>query len=603
MTEPILGIDLGTTNSLAAFVSDTGAEVLENGEFSTLVPSVVTMINGGERLVGEAALAARIEHPQNTFYSFKRFMGRGIADVDEDLSKLPFEVQAGERDNLLLVANGQSYSPEQMSSFVLAQIKQQAEAVLGQPVRKAVITVPAHFDDPQRQATRDAAQIAGLEAVRIINEPTAAAIAYGLEEKTKGKVLVYDFGGGTFDVSILELKEKLFKVIATHGDTQLGGDDMDYLVVDALVSKLGISGDLSPQTKQGLKKVAEQIKMGLTASLEVAVQADLPEAGVNQEVHFTRMDFDQAILPLVEKTLEHVHLALKEADLCVADIEDVVLVGGSTRVPLVREKVEALFGKPPHLNINPDQVVALGAAIQGHLLSGGRRDFLLMDVVPLSLGLETLGGTFSKLIIKNASIPARAKEVFSTSVDNQTGIDLNIYQGEREFVKDCRLLGKFKLSGIPGMPAGLPQVEVSFFVDQNGLLNVTAKELRSEVAAQIELVPSHGLKRSEVSQMIRDSYEQAEQDFNQRNLVEFRAKALAIEAGLVKVWSEAPKYLTPEEITAVSEHRVVLGLAAKAEDPMALKAAIDQMGDLTREFADSIMGAAAKGVLGKEGDS
>jgi len=598
MKELILGIDLGTTNSMAAWVSDHGAEVVENQENTTQTPSVVSLISPEQRLVGKSALAARTQHPQQTFFSFKRFMGRGIADINEDLSKLPFTVKSGDRDNLLLVAGDETYSPEEMSSFVLKEIKAQAEVVLGQPVKKVVITVPAHFDDPQRQATRDAAQLAGLEAVRIINEPTAAAIAYGLEDKAQGLVLVYDFGGGTFDVSILELKDKLFKVVATHGDTLLGGDDMDYMVVQSLARTLGLVGSLDPQTKQGLKKVAEQIKMGLTASLETTVTVELPAVGVNQEVRFKRSEFDQAIRPLVQRSLEHVQQALREADLSVQDIKEVVLVGGSTRVPLVRQMVSEKFDRPLHLNINPDQVVALGAATQGHLLSGGRRDFLLMDVVPLSLGLETLGGTFSKLVIKNASIPARAKEVFSTSADNQTGIDLNIYQGEREFVKDCRLLGKFKLSGIPAMPAGLPQVEVSFFVDQNGLLNVSAKELRSEVSAEIELVPAHGLKRSEVSQMIRDSYEQAEEDFGQRNLVEFRAKAEAIEAGLVKVWADAPKYLSTEEIETIQKHRLVLAEISQGQDPMALKAAIDTMGDLTREFADSIMGDAAKGVLG-----
>ncbi|OGH00225.1 MAG: hypothetical protein A2600_07050 [Candidatus Lambdaproteobacteria bacterium RIFOXYD1_FULL_56_27] len=602
MNELIIGIDLGTTNSMAAKVFDTGAEVIEGGGLSTHTPSVVTFLEDGSRLVGAAALAERVTHPESTFYSFKRFMGRGAKDLEEDLSHLPFPVKPGERENLLLWAKGQGYSPEEMSSFVLAEIKAKAEAILGQPVKKAVITVPAYFDDGQRQATRDAAEIAGLEAVRILNEPTAAAIAYGLEEKSRGKVVVYDFGGGTFDVSVLELKEKIFKVLSTHGDTHLGGDDLDQLLVDHLTEKLLFGKTLDPASRQGLKKVAEEIKIALTASLETSHQVHLPSLEIDQQFTFTRAELETAIRPLVDKTLEHIGLALKAANLKPQDIGDVVLVGGSTRIPLVRHLVQQYFDRPPHVRINPDQVVAIGAAIQGHLLAGGRRDFLLMDVIPLSLGLETLGGTFSKLIIKNSSIPAKATEIFSTSVDNQTGIDLNIFQGEREFVKDCRKLGQFKLKGIPPMPAGLPKVEVSFFVDNNGLLSVTAKEQRSGVTAEIDIVPTHGLKRSEVSQMIRDSYEQAESDFSQRNLVEFRAKAQAIEAGLEKAWPQAPRYLSAEEMAAIAAHRIELSSLAQGQDPGRLKQAIDKMGDLTRNFADSLLGAAAKEALSEPKD-
>ncbi|MDT8445943.1 MAG: Fe-S protein assembly chaperone HscA [bacterium] len=595
MTEHILGIDLGTTNSMASLVTASGAEIIENAEESTHVPSVVTLLSETERLVGHAALAERVNHPEATFYSFKRFMGRGPKDVNEDLSQLPFPVSAGERDNILL---GHRYSPEEMSSFVLSEIKGRAERILGHEVKKAVITVPAYFDDGQRQATRDAAEIAGLEAVRILNEPTAAAIAYGLGEKNKGKVVVYDFGGGTFDVSVLELKEKIFKVLSTHGDTHLGGDDLDNLLMESIAKDLIGNSPIEPASRQALKKVAEEIKIELTASLETTQRINLPQLGIDQEFTYSRAQFDAAIAPLVERTLGHIDQALKDADLTPQDIEDVVLVGGSTRVPLVRHRVQEFFGMPPHVRINPDQVVAIGAGIQGHLLAGGRRDFLLMDVIPLSLGIETLGGTFSKMIIKNASIPAKATEIFSTSVDNQTGIDLNIFQGEREFIKDCRKLGQFKLKGIPPMPAGLPKVEVTFFVDNNGLLTVSAKELRSEASAEIDIVPTHGLKRSEVSQMIRDSYEHAEEDFSDRNMVEFRAKAVAIEEGLKKVWAQADQFLKPEEIQEIEAHRTVLSRIAQGEDPVALKAAIDKMGDLTREFADSIMGQAARGVLG-----
>ncbi|OGG96945.1 MAG: hypothetical protein A2527_02490 [Candidatus Lambdaproteobacteria bacterium RIFOXYD2_FULL_50_16] len=600
MSELILGIDLGTTNSMAAWVGPQGPEVVESEQITSHVPSVVSFGQRG-RLVGQAALAARLEQPKHTFYSFKRFMGRGPKDISEDLSRLPFEVRSGDRDNLLLWAEDRGYSPEEMSSLILVEIKTRAEAILGQPVKKAVITVPAYFDDGQRQATRDAAELAGLEAVRILNEPTAAAIAYGLGEKQKGKVVVYDFGGGTFDVSVLELKEKIFKVLSTQGDTRLGGDDLDQLVAEQIAKEFLRGLELDPHSRQYLKKVAEEIKINLTSQTHTKTHIHLPAIGVDQELVYTREQFDQAIAPLVTRTLGHIAQALDQANLTPEEIDDVVLVGGSTRIPLVRHQVEQYFNKPPHIRLNPDQVVSLGAAIQGHLLAGGRRDFLLMDIIPLSLGIETLGGTFSKLVLKNASIPAKATEVFSTSIDNQTGIDLNLFQGEREFVKDCRNLGRFKLAGIPPMPAGLPKVEVTFFVDNNGLLTVTAEELRSHVKAQIDIVPTHGLKRAEVSRMIKESYEKALDDFSMRNLVEFRAKAEAIEAGLVKVWEQAPKYLSPAEIKAIEEHRQALLKIAQGDDPLALKAAIDQMGHLTREFADAIMGDAAKSALIKPG--
>ncbi len=590
--ERILGIDLGTTNSMAAFVGPKGLEVVENERATTQTPSVVTLSPTGV-LVGRDALAARITYPDTTFYSFKRFMGRGAEDVAEDLSRLPYEVRIGERDHLLLGPLGQGKSPEELSALVLRQIKKEAETVLGEEIKKAVITVPAYFDDGQRQATRVAAELAGLEPVRILNEPTAAALAYGLEEKGEGKILVYDFGWGTFDVSILELKGKLFKVLATHGDTHLGGDDLDQILMDWAQEELLTKP--TPQDRQALKQGCEALKIALTGQLEAEVELNL-ERG-RHVLKLTREEFNRLITPKVAETLEHIHLALRAADLTPGEIAEVVMVGGSSRIPWVRQKIQELFGKSPHVRLNPDQVVALGAGRQAHLLAGGEKNFLLMDVIPLSLGLETLGGAFNKMIMKNASIPAKVTEEFSTSADNQTGITLNIFQGEREFVKDCRKLGQFILKGIPPMPAGLPRVKVTFFVDANGLLVVSAKEERSGVEAEIEVIPTHGLKQSEVSRMIKDSFEHAAEDFASRNLVEFRAKAEMVEAGLRRVWEKVKSLRGPEEIQALEAQMARVKAAAEGEEATLLKKELDLLGDLTRDLADEIMGLAAKEVL------
>ena len=597
MEDLILGIDLGTTNSMASWVGKDGAEVLKNKSESTIIPSMVTILED-QILVGSESQAKRLEYPNVSFYSIKRFMGRGGSDIREELSDLPFKVQIDEKDRILLEGENRYLSPEQASAEILKEIKKKSELILGQVISKAVITVPAYFDDGQRQATRDAALIAGLEPVRIINEPTAAAIAYGLDEKKQGKIVVFDFGGGTFDVSVLELKGKLFKVLSTHGNSHLGGDDIDQLISDQLVHLLGIKNknELTPDALQGLKLEAEAVKLELSSSLEVDKKIQIP-GYPEQKVSFTREEFDELIKPILDQAIEHVELALQDAKLSKEDIDDIVMVGGTTKIPQVRERVREFFDQQPHVKINPDTVVAIGAGIQGHLLAGKRRDFLLMDIIPLSLGLETIGGTFEKLIMKNASIPAKATESFSTSVDNQTGVEITIYQGEREFVKHCRKLGKFILKGIPPMAAGLPRVEVTFLVDANGVLKVSAKELRSNQAAEIEVIPSYGLSQNEVRQAIHDSIEHAEEDFNSRNLQEFTTKGQIIIKSLEKVWDQLDQYLSQDQIDHITQLKKELEEAMKQDDLMVLKQLIDQMGDATRDLADDMIGNAILNTL------
>ena len=480
--------------------------------------------------------------------------------------------------------------------MILSRIKQKAEKHLEKPLEKAVITVPAYFDDAQRQATRDAGRIAGLDVVRIINEPTAAAIAYGLDEKKQGYVAVYDLGGGTFDISILELKGKIFKVVATHGDTRLGGDDIDRILVNHFQkSLLEQYPDLDledPSCRQVLRKTAEEVKIALSSSIETEYILELPDKGISHKAILTAEELNLLLEPLLKRTLESCSKALSDAGLKKSDIEEVVLVGGSTLVPAVRKGVEAFFGRPPHVAIDPYKVVAIGAAIQGHLLAGGRRDFLLLDVVPLALGIETLGGTFSKVITANTSLPAEESEVFTTHVDQQTSIEINIYQGERELVQDCRSLGQFKLRGIPPMKAGFPLVEVSFKVDSNGLLTVSAFEKRSGTEAQIEVIPSHGLTQMEIDAIMEASFEHAVDDFNRRQLIEFQQSAERVFKGIELNWKVAEEVLNENQRLSIRKQMDVVKQPMTTDDAQILKAELDNLGDLTRPLADSAMGRA-----------
>ncbi|MBL4824348.1 MAG: Fe-S protein assembly chaperone HscA [SAR324 cluster bacterium] len=598
--ERIIGIDLGTTNSLSATVFDEGPEVIGEGE-NAVTPSVLSRIDSGW-LVGQEAQERRISNPEKTVFSIKRLMGRDLKELGESVYELPYQVVEGER-NLLKVRIGESesykdFTPQELSAEILKKVKQRAEESLGEPVEKVVITVPAYFDDAQRQATRAAAQIAGLEVARIINEPTAAAIAYGLDEKRDlqkdGLVAVYDLGGGTFDISILKLSGKIFKVIATHGNTQLGGDDFDQAVVEILKSRVqqeyAEAEFDDPESKQILKKAAESIKIELSLSPETDYSLEFPKQGKSFSGVFKVEDFESLIAPMIEQTLESCRHVLKEAKLSTTQIDEVVLVGGSTVVPGVRKKIESFFGRSPHVAIDPYKVVAIGAGIQGHLLAGGRRDFLLLDVIPLALGIETLGGTFSKIITGNTTIPIEEKETFTTNVDDQTSIDVNIFQGERELIKDCRALGQFKLRGIPPMKAGLPLVEVMFRVDANGILTVSAIEKRSGKKAEIEVIPFHGLTQFEIERIMEDSFEHAIDDFNERQLIEFRQTAERVFRGIEQNWNVAESTLSEMERDEIRKQMEVVRQSIKGQDSQVLKAQLDTLGDLTRPLADTAMG-------------
>jgi molecular chaperone DnaK (HSP70) len=603
----IIGIDLGTTNSLCATVFDEGPEVIGEGE-NAVTPSVLSRIDSGW-LVGQEAQERRISNPENTIFSIKRLMGRNLEELGEIVNELPYQIVEGARKLLKVRIGNKEFTPQELSAQILKKVKQRAETALGESVEKAVITVPAYFDDAQRQATRAAANIAGLEVARIINEPTAAAIAYGLDEKQElqkdGHVAVYDLGGGTFDISILKLSGKIFKVVATHGNTQLGGDDFDQVVVETLKKRIlrkhAEAQFDDPESKQILKKTAESIKIELSLSPETAYTLEFPKQGLSFADIFKVEDFESLISPLVEQTLESCRHVLQQAKLTKEQIDEVVLVGGSTVVPGVRRKIETFFGRSPHVAIDPYKVVAIGAGIQGHLLAGGRRDFLLLDVIPLALGIETLGGTFSKIITGNTTVPVEESETFTTNVDDQTSIEVNIYQGERELIKDCRALGQFKLRGIPPMKGGFPLVEVMFRVDANGILTVSAIEKRSGKKAEIEVIPFHGLTQFEIERIMEESFEHAIDDFNERQLIEFRLTADRVFQGIEQNWNVAESDLSETERDNICNQMEVVRQSIKGQDSQALKAELDALGELTRPLADTAIGRSILTELQGEG--
>ena len=602
----IIGIDLGTTNSLVAYVDETSGlpRVIPDGDGRALLPSIVGFTPDG-LIVGDAARRQLARRPTDTVYSVKRLMGRGYEDVKGELAYLPFQVVPAE-GTVRLRVGGRDVTPPEVSAVILKALKERAERHFGEPVDKAVITVPAYFNDAQRQATRDAGRIAGLDVVRIVNEPTAASLAYGLQRLQEGVIAVYDLGGGTFDVSILRVKDGVFEVLATNGDTHLGGDDFDRVLLLWLLEDVQARHhvelerdcvDLSrdPEVMQELRLAAEAAKIRLSA--EERTTLTLPLAGFTYRREITRAEIERLLEPLVGKTLGPCRRALADAGLSAADIDQVVLVGGSTRVPLVRRRVQELFGRPPHSQLNPDEVVALGAAVQAHILAGGITNMLLLDVTPLSLGIESLGGIVNVLIPRNTTIPTSAREMFTTSVDGQTLVDLHVVQGERELVKDCRSLGRFELR-IDPMPAGMPKIEVTFLIDANGILQVMAKEQRSGKAASIEVKPTYGLSDSDVERMVEDSFTYAEADVETRMLIEARNEADTVLTHAGRALRQGADLVSAAERASIEAAVAALRAARDSDDRDRIHEATTAVNRATEHLAEVMMDAALKGALG-----